>query len=49
VERTTTRLSDKRFTENAPAEVIEQTRKQLHQAQETLKKLSDYLAVLQTM
>ena len=49
VERTTARLHDKQFTEKAPAEVIEQSRKQLNQAQDTLKKLSEYLAVLQSM
>jgi valyl-tRNA synthetase len=49
VERTTTRLHDKQFTEKAPAEVIEQSRKQLSQAQETLKKLSDYLAIFESM
>ncbi|MDP3722774.1 MAG: valine--tRNA ligase [Candidatus Omnitrophota bacterium] len=49
VERATARLKDKRFTEKAPAEVIEQSRKQLSQTQETLKKYSDYLAIFQSL
>jgi valyl-tRNA synthetase len=49
VERTTARLQDKQFTEKAPADVIEQFRQQVTQAQETLKKYSDYLSIFQSM
>lgn len=48
VERTAARLSDKQFAEKAPAEVVEQSRKQLSQAQQDLKKYSDYLAIFQS-
>jgi valyl-tRNA synthetase len=49
IARTQARLNDPQFTGKAPPEVVEQTRSQLAQAQETLKKLSEYLAVLQSM
>ena len=49
VERTTARLNDKQFSEKAPAEVIEQSKKQLGEAQENLKKYSEYLAIFQSM
>lgn len=47
--KTEARLRDPRFTENAPAEVVEQAKTQRAQTQDTLKKLSQYLAVLQSM
>ena len=49
LERANTRLKDTQFTEKAPAELIEQTKKQCSQAQETLNKLSSYLAIFQSM
>jgi len=49
VARTESRLSDPQFIGKAPAEVVEQTRTQLAQAHDTLKKLNEYLSVLQSM
>ena len=43
------RLKDKQFTAKAPAEVVEQTKTKRAEVQETLKKFSDHLAVLQAM
>ena len=43
------RLKDARFTSKAPNEIVEQTRARRAQAQDTLKKLSDHLELLQTM
>ena len=47
--KTDARLRDSQFTEKAPAAVIEQTKAQRAQAGETLKKLSEYLAILHAM
>jgi len=47
--RTDARLRDPQFTEKAPPEIIEQTRNQRAQIHETLKKVSEYLSVLQAM
>ncbi|MBI4004416.1 MAG: class I tRNA ligase family protein [Candidatus Omnitrophica bacterium] len=47
--KTDARLSDPHFTKKAPADVVEQTKAQRAQTQETLKKLSEYLTVLQSM
>ena len=49
LESTSKRLNDPQFTGKAPAEVIEQTKAQQAQNQETLKKLNEYLSVLQAM
>ncbi len=49
IARTEARLNNPQFASKAPVEVIEQTRNQLAQAQETLKKLHEYLSVLQSM
>ena len=43
------RLKDPQFTTKAPADVVEQTRTRRAQVQETLKKFSDHLALLQSM
>lgn len=43
------RLADKQFTGKAPKDVVQQTKDSLAQARETLKKLSNHLAVLQSM
>jgi len=47
--RTDARLRDPQFTEKAPAEILEQTKVQRTQIHETLKKVSEYLSVLQAM
>ncbi|MBI4343030.1 MAG: class I tRNA ligase family protein, partial [Candidatus Omnitrophica bacterium] len=47
--QTEARLKDKRFTGKAPKEVVEQTKARRTQIQDTLKKFSDHLAVLQSM
>jgi valyl-tRNA synthetase len=47
--KTDARLRDPQFTGKAPAEIIEQTKAQRAQTQDTLKKLSEYLTVLQSM
>ncbi len=47
--KTDARLRDPQFTEKAPAEIIEQTKHQRAQTHETLKKVSEYLSILQTM
>jgi valyl-tRNA synthetase len=47
--KTDARLRDPQFAKNAPAEIIDQTKTQRAQTHDTLKKLSQYLAVLQSM
>jgi valyl-tRNA synthetase len=44
-----TRLRDKQFTDKAPKEVVTQTKERRQQVQETLKKLSNHLVVLETL
>ena len=43
------RLRDKRFTQKAPKEVVEQAKSRRVQVQDTLKKFADHLAVIQAM
>ena len=43
------RLKDAQFTAKAPKEVVDQTKERHAQIQETLKKFSDHLALLQSM
>ncbi|MBI3331178.1 MAG: hypothetical protein HYZ96_03595 [Candidatus Omnitrophica bacterium] len=43
------RLKDRQFTTKAPAEVVEQTRTRRAELQDTAKKVSEHLAVLQSM
>jgi len=43
------RLRDKQFTQKAPTDVVEQAKARRAQVRETLKKVSDHLAVLQAM
>jgi len=43
------RLRDRQFTEKAPKDIIEQTHASRSQAQDTLKKLTEHLAVVQSM
>ena len=47
--QTEARLNDKQFTGRAPKEVVEQTKARRTEIQDTLKKFSDHLAVLQSM
>jgi len=47
--KTDARLRDPQFTQKAPTEIIEQTKAQRAQTHETLKKVSEYLSILQTM
>ena len=49
ITRLETRLRDPQFTQKAPKEVVDQTKALRDQARETLKKFSEYLAVIQSM
>ena len=47
--RLETRLRDAQFTQKAPPDVVQQVKDRRSQVQDSLKKFSEYLAVLQTM